>query len=560
MIVRNLLTQTTPAVLHRNGNPPDWRPHWPGIVDAFFAEAHRPCDPVPELTVITWNNLPEKSLLERCLDVRGIPHLVLGKQVTRWRPFVKLFLNAEALAHIDTEYVMGLDGSDVLMVGCPRRVLAAFKAMDCDILFSSERNSYPKAPFLYEFEKSIGEGPYRHLNSGAWIGRTEVCRRFFEECVKEDNSDILAAHPAKHVVADDQGVTRKVFRRYYPAARMDYRCELFQSMFKVPVEGELSIDAGTIADDSGSSPRIDAARAAVTVPPKTSGTLETKLAVMRDRLVAERAESSFLRQLQDRLRERLTQAETGAVAGRRLVALFGGHEERIAGQIAHGARRLGVPPAGESLAPTVFLGLPWRGTPSVDPQRLVDDIALVRQFVVGGVMLDIGAGTGETSIPRVLAGDFHAAYAAESDEAMFESLGENVRTCGLTNRVIADRAAIGGFPGEPRALTLDAWLDRLNVPRVDVRFVRLVVPAQETVALEGAASLLDRRDIVWQLIVGPREDARALGRLLASHFARIRAVDAHDAATDRPSADAVRMLRECWSEGRAANLLLHNVG
>src|SRR5688572_19473969 len=114
MIVRNLLTQTTPAVLHCNGNPPEWRPHWPGIIDAFFAEAHRPCDPVPELTVMTWNSRPEKSLLERCLDARGIPHLVLGKQVTRWRPYVKLFLNAEALAHVDTEYVMAMDASDVL--------------------------------------------------------------------------------------------------------------------------------------------------------------------------------------------------------------------------------------------------------------------------------------------------------------------------------------------------------------------------------------------------------------------------------------------------------------
>jgi hypothetical protein len=549
MIVRNLLTQTTPAVLHCNGNPPEWRPHWPGIIDAFFAEAHRPCDPVPELTVMTWNSRPEKSLLERCLDVRGIPHLVLGKQVTRWRPYVKLFLNAEALAHVDTEYVMAMDASDVLMVGCPGRVLTAFKAMGCDILFSAERNSYPKARFLYEFETSIGEGPYRHLNSGAWIGRTDVCRRFFEDCAKEDNSDILAAHPAKHVVADDQGVTRKTFRRYHPLARLDYRCEVFQSMFKVPVEGELSIGPGMIPADAGGAARADAPAAVATVATPRSA-LHQKLADTRDRLVAERAESSFLRQWQHRVRERLTEAETRAAAGQRLAALFGGHEERLSAQIARGARRLGVPAAGQS--PT-FLGLPWRGTASHDAQRILDEMAIVRQLVVGGVMLDIGAGTGETSIPRVLAGDFHAAYAAESDEAASQALADNVLACGVTGLVTPDGTAIGS----PEA-TVDAWLDRLGVRPEAVRFVRLALPGKEAAALQGAAALLDRRDVVWQVIAAPGEDARALGRLLADRFDQITDVEAHADPAARTWADPVKMLRERWGEGRSANLLLSN--
>jgi hypothetical protein len=546
MIVRNLLTQTTPAVLHCNGNPPEWRPHWPGIVDAFFAEAHQPCDPVPDLTVMTWNSRPDKSLLERCLDARNIPHLVLGKQVTRWRPYVKLFLNAEALARVETEYVMAMDASDVLMVGCPGDVLAAFKAMGCDLLFSSERNSYPKAPFLYEFEKSIGEGPYRHLNSGAWIGRTEACRRFFEECAREDNSDILAAHPAKHVVADDQGVTRKTFRRLHPLARLDYHCEIFQSMFKVPVEGELSIVAGAIAADRGIPARATAPAAAT--PPRPRGVLQQKLADTRDRLVAERAESSFLRQLQHRVRERLAEAESGAAAGRRLAALFGGHHERLTAQIARGARRAGAQPPGDAAA---FLGLPWRGTPSQTPQQVLDEMALVRQVVVGGVMLDIGAGTGETSIPRVLAGDFQAAYAAEADAAVCQSLADNVRACGLTGRVIPNRAAFG-----PQGLTLDAWLDGLAVRPETVSYVRLAVPGGEVAALQGATGLLGHRDIVWQLVAAPGGDPRELGRMLAEHFTHITDVEAYADPTARAWADPVKLLRERWSAGRAANLLL----
>jgi hypothetical protein len=244
MQVRNLVTGTTPGVLHRNGNPPEWYERWPQVVDAFFEEPHAPCAPCPDLTVMTWNSRPTKSVLERSLDVRGIPHLVLGKQVSKWRPYVKLFLNAEALSRVRTEYVMAMDADDVLMVACPGQLLDAFKTFGCDIVFSGEKNHYPKVPSLYDFEKSIGETKYRHLNSGAWIGRTEACLKFFKDSAKEDNSDILAAHPAKHVLADDQGVTRKTFRRYHPAARIDYRCQIFQSLFKVPAHGEVSITGG----------------------------------------------------------------------------------------------------------------------------------------------------------------------------------------------------------------------------------------------------------------------------------------------------------------------------
>jgi hypothetical protein len=246
MQVRNLLTNTAPGVLHRNGNPPEWQERWVRIVAEFFAEPHAPCTPCPELTILTWNSRPTQSLLERCLEVRGIPCVVLGKHVSKWRPQIKPYLNAEALARIDTEYVMGLDADDVLMVSCPQTILDAFKTFDCDILFSSERNSYPKVPFLYEFEKSIAESEYRHLNSGAWIGRRAACQRFFRECANEDNADILAAHPAKYVHRDDQGITRKTFRRYHPAARLDYRCRIFQNLYKVPVDGELSIAAATV--------------------------------------------------------------------------------------------------------------------------------------------------------------------------------------------------------------------------------------------------------------------------------------------------------------------------
>jgi hypothetical protein len=241
MLVRNLITGSTPPILHRNGDPAEWRERWPQIVADFFDESQQPCDASVDLTVLTWNNRQTKTLLERCLDRWSVPYVVLGEDLPKWRPDMKVYLNAEALASVRTEYVLALDADDVLVVSPLEDVVAAFQAFECDIVFSGEKNSYPEVPYIEEFERSIADSLYCHLNSGAWIGKTTACLRFFRDCLEEHRHDLLAAQPSLHVLRDDQGVTRKTFRRYYPATKLDYHCRLFQSLFDVSPEGEVLI-------------------------------------------------------------------------------------------------------------------------------------------------------------------------------------------------------------------------------------------------------------------------------------------------------------------------------
>jgi hypothetical protein len=243
MLVRNLTTGTSPCVLHRNGNPPEWSARWKQIVSDFFQETPDVAASVDEVTVLTWNSRPTKTLLERCLDRSGVSYVTLGKHLTRWRTDMKVYLNAHALADVRTPYVMALDADDVLLVSSVDRLLAEFLSFECDIVFSGEKNSYPEVLQLMEFEQSIAESPYCYLNSGAWIGRTETCRRFFRDCLEEHHGDLVAAHPVSHVLRDDQGLTRKTFRRYHPATRIDYHCRLFQSLYDVALEGEVLIAA-----------------------------------------------------------------------------------------------------------------------------------------------------------------------------------------------------------------------------------------------------------------------------------------------------------------------------
>lgn len=243
MQVTNLITGGTPSVLHRNGDPAAWRMRWPQLVAEFFADSQQPSGASVDLTVLTWNNRPTKTLLERCLDRWGVSYLVLGEDLPKWRPDMKVYLNAEALARVQTEYVLALDADDVLVVSPLRDVVASFQAFECDIVFSGEKNSYPEVAYLEEFERSIAESSYCHLNSGAWIGRTSACLRFFRDCLDEHRHDLLADQPSLHVLRDDQGVTRKTFRRYHPATKLDYHCRVFQSLYDVPLEGEVLITA-----------------------------------------------------------------------------------------------------------------------------------------------------------------------------------------------------------------------------------------------------------------------------------------------------------------------------
>lgn len=247
MKVRNLITGAAPHVLHRNGNPSNWRAVWPEVVKAFFSES-RAIDPAcPEVTVLTWNSRPAKGVLQECLDWRGVPYLTLGRTLEWWRNCYKIYLTADALRRVTTPYVMALDADDVLVLSPIGEILETFQAFGCDIVIGSEKHSWPDVRSLARFERSIAQSEYCYLNSGAWIGRTEACARFFQDCQDADLGEILNDKSNMTILYDDQGRTRQAFRRNYPAVQLDYQCRIFQSLFKVPTSGEIAIEADVSA-------------------------------------------------------------------------------------------------------------------------------------------------------------------------------------------------------------------------------------------------------------------------------------------------------------------------
>jgi FkbM family methyltransferase len=181
--------------------------------------------------------------------------------------------------------------------------------------------------------------------------------------------------------------------------------------------------------------------------------------------------------------------------------------------------------------------VPLRATDPETVTRVVNKEALpyraitqTREFSVGGVMLDLGAHDGSTSIPRVVLGDVEACYCAEPDPLNYACLVANVVENGLRGFVLPDRIAIAAgdrsghlfrtkasrghrvlsdeAPEEGelvhiRLRSLDAWVQDLRLdPRI-VSFVKSDTQGYELQVLEGAPRLLAHRQIAWQLEFSP---------------------------------------------------------
>lgn len=226
----------------------------------------------------------------------------------------------------------------------------------------------------------------------------------------------------------------------------------------------------------------------------------------------------------------------------------------------------------ESVAKTVIDGFQWCSPLPVGDKEPASEggfpyrgILQTRELAIGGVMLDIGANTGMMSIPRVILGDVTMAYCCEPDPLTYACLVANVVDNGLRGAVLPDQTAIGdregvvhlrrvgasgGFYVVPAAgadtvevpcVTLDGWIDRLEIDRDAVTFIKVDVEGFEQRLLSGAARTLTRRHIVWQLEIKPSY-LRAVGDSLGSLCDAARSAFTHFIDLNRDAA-GVRIRR-----------------
>ncbi len=226
MRLKNLLFGTEPIVAHCPG---PLSLEWRLFAELVFEQTVTPRPSRESATLLTWNHgsRPEKpnGILEHCLERHGCRPLVLGSELKTWRNIFKLQVTADALEHITTDYVIGLDSADVLVTAHPDEIAARFRShFHCDLLFNATGSEcWPRRPEFIAWESSRPEARQaagRHwLNSGVFIGRTGFCRHFFRE---------LADAARQRNFIGDQEAIKEAWPSWYPAIQLDYECRIFQ--------------------------------------------------------------------------------------------------------------------------------------------------------------------------------------------------------------------------------------------------------------------------------------------------------------------------------------------
>jgi hypothetical protein len=152
----------------------------------------------------------------------------MGKEYAgvKWYQEFKLKTLKSALSGMKTEFIMGLDSFDVLLLDDPEKALDRFRKFDCEMLFNASCYNWPRDFKTSAFEESVVKGKFRYLNSGCFLAKVEFIRKLLEENLSRDNS-------GKQELPDDQAFYKLMYQKYYPKIKIDSRCEIFQSLKRV---------------------------------------------------------------------------------------------------------------------------------------------------------------------------------------------------------------------------------------------------------------------------------------------------------------------------------------
>jgi hypothetical protein len=205
---------------------------WDAACARFFADeslrgAWRDRD---DLEILTYNTRGAPYLLERCFAHLGLRLVVLGGGKDDWRWDYKISLVRDYLrsGSCGSEFVLCLDGDDVLVLADPAVILRRFLRRNCEMLFSSTAWNHPASSECWRFEESVAvpaDRAHCHLNAGGYLaGRGYLTAKLDE---------VMAGAEARSPWCtttegfDDQLAWRHMHRRYFPAIKVDSPCRVF---------------------------------------------------------------------------------------------------------------------------------------------------------------------------------------------------------------------------------------------------------------------------------------------------------------------------------------------
>lgn len=238
MKVKNKNTNTYPIAFHLNGDV-ELNKHGYEVynkVKPFFKKCNAKNADKVTLCFAKWGRASGRQcIMEETLNTMELPWFNIANEYTsgnlkgRRQLIKKPKMLRDSLNKIETEYIMGWDITDTFFTATPNEIVERFETeFDCEMLFNAEVVCYPtEARELYEswsnYNSIVNNSPFKFLNSGLWIAKTDFCREIIDDVIKTKKLVHMGSFPG------DQGVFQQIYKKYYPKIQVDSLCKIFQA-------------------------------------------------------------------------------------------------------------------------------------------------------------------------------------------------------------------------------------------------------------------------------------------------------------------------------------------
>ena len=211
----NTLYGTYPSVVHFPGAFLDGMSASLNLMKGIL-KTPRPEFKLPAgLSIVTWNSRSDRSSIERRCGHIGINVCALsaGPPTFHWGMKGSLLVEFAASGSAP-ELILAMDAFDTVIQSDVNVCVDELDRLKCDALFGGEACFAFGCEADRMCEEAHYPGPFRYLNAGLMIARTEFIRGL-------TGVDWLR---------NDQAVWHHLHRELYPRIRVDYGCRVFQNV------------------------------------------------------------------------------------------------------------------------------------------------------------------------------------------------------------------------------------------------------------------------------------------------------------------------------------------
>jgi hypothetical protein len=185
--------------------------HFPGTASNFkeywveLLEKKSTFNGVENLTIITFATNEDESPLISQLKRNGVKYINAVNTEKDWVNTQKIQYLLDALKQVNTDYVLILDGYDVVIQNLDG-ILEKFNRLKYRIIFNATHNNYPEME-IDKIPNRERMGEFCYLNAGACIGYKEDIKRFYEEVLEIQDK-------VENPNNSEQLLVRTVFAKY----------------------------------------------------------------------------------------------------------------------------------------------------------------------------------------------------------------------------------------------------------------------------------------------------------------------------------------------------------